>query len=101
MKNVFTKIKEDDVHYYIKTGNGEKEISHKEYTAEVLKEADALYERIVQQAKSNGCVWTTWIQQHFKLDWIGASHVIDRMRSEGICGEHDREFGASRISVSN
>jgi len=101
MKNVFTKIQEDDVHYYMNTENGEKEISHKEYVAEVLKEADALYESIVKLAKSNGCVWTTWIQQHFKLDWVGASHVIDRMVSEGICDNYDPKFGANRILVSN
>lgn len=100
MLKVFTQVDEGKVSYFIKTENGEKSISQQEYMDESLRYADEIYQDVVELAKKNGCVYANWIQRHFNVNWYSASRIIEKMREEQLCGEHDSEFGASKMLVS-
>lgn len=88
-----------EVDYFIENENGVRKIERKEYLQERFKEAESMYEKVVEAAKEVGFVYNEWVQRRFKTDYFGAAYIIDKMREEGICGEHDFNFKASRILV--
>lgn len=84
----------------MENSEGTKELSQKEYVQKRHQEADNMYEKVVKLAKSNGCVYIDWVQRNFQTDYYGASHIIDKMIEEGICGEFDSTLGARKIIAS-
>ena len=100
MLNVSTKVSDGKVTYILVKDGGEKIITQEEFVKESIKYADRIYKEVVEQAKKNKCVYTSWIQRHFKVNWYAASHIIEKMRDEGICGEYDSSLGASKIPAS-
>lgn len=68
-----------------------------EYGKQSKEIADLLYERVRDQAISNGSVGETWIQQVFDVNYLTAAWIIDRMYEEKICGEYDPSIQHRRI----
>ncbi|MFC8686071.1 DNA translocase FtsK [Brevibacillus porteri] len=56
-----------------------------EYIDSSILKGDEMYDKVVEQARKNGSVSVTWVQQVFRLNWHSSAHIVGRMEQEGLC----------------
>ncbi|QST02697.1 hypothetical protein IMZ31_19300 (plasmid) [Pontibacillus sp. ALD_SL1] len=96
---VFAEVNKGQVYTYTKEKGKKKPSTFHAYLSYQKALADKYYERIVDLTRGNGSASIVWIKKQFPLGYHGAAYAVDRMREEGILGNHDRELGHSRVIV--
>ncbi|XOS93158.1 DNA translocase FtsK [Brevibacillus laterosporus] len=52
---------------------------------EIKERADQMFEKVANQARKNGSVSISWVQNVFRLDYYTSATIVDRMEDEKIC----------------
>ncbi|WP_181021724.1 DNA translocase FtsK [Brevibacillus laterosporus] len=58
---------------------------------EIKERAAQMFEKVANQARKNGSVSTSWIQNVFRLDYYTSATIVDRMEDKKICERYKGE----------
>ncbi|AYB37595.1 DNA translocase FtsK [Brevibacillus laterosporus] len=58
---------------------------------EIKERADQMFEKVANQARKNGSVSISWVQNVFRLDYYTSATIVDRMEDEKICERYKGE----------